>query len=150
MKRRSLGVLAVLALITGVGLTITVIRDSKLADPLIGGAPVGDEVGWYRSEWFGDYNTTFAPWLLHAEHGFIFLTPESTDVSLFVYDAAMGAWWWTREGTYPSLYLFDPPADKKGTQIASAWVYYDAGSSGPRWFSVLNGPSAGSFLSFDP
>jgi len=150
MKRRSLGLLAVLALTTGVGLTIILIRDSKLADQLIGGAPVGDVVGWYRSEWFGDYNTTFAPWLLHAEHGFIFRTPESTNASLFVYDDAMGAWWWTNASNYPYIHVFDPPADNAGTDIESAWLWYSEGSKSPREFGVVAGPDTGDFLFFDP
>ena len=150
MKRRSLGVLAVLALTTGVGLTIILIRDSKLADPLIGGAPVGDVVGWYRSEWFGDYNTTFVPRLLHAEHGFIFRTPESTDASLFVYDDAMGAWWWTNASNYPYIHVFDPPADNAGTDIESAWLWYSEGSKSPREFGVVAGSDTGDFLFFDP
>ena len=150
MKRRSLGVLGVLALITGVGLTITLIRNSDRADPLIGGKPTGGVEGWYRSEWFGDYSTAFAPWLLHAEHGFIFRYPESTNESLFVYDDAMGAWWWTNEEIYPYIHVFDPPPDNAGIDIYSAMLWYFEGTKSPRVFGVVTGSDTGDFLFFSP
>ena len=119
-------------------------------DPLIGGTPIDGLVGWYLSDWFGAYNTTGAPWLFHAEHGFIYRDPSSTNESMFVYDNAMAAWWWTSESSYPFVYTFDPPADNAGTDVESEWLYYFEGSTGPRSFGVVTGPSEGLFLSFDP
>jgi hypothetical protein len=127
-----------------------ILEPENLPDPLLGGTPIDGLPGWFFSEWFGAYNTTQAPWLFHAQHGFIYRYPESTNASLFIYDDAMGAWWWTNESVYPSLYVFNPPADLGGTQIGSEWLWFFEGANGPRWFSVLMGDSAGSFLSFDP
>jgi hypothetical protein len=119
-------------------------------DPLIGGAPVDDLPSWFYSGWFGFYNTALAPWIFHAEHGFLYRDPSSTNESMFVYDDGIRAWWWSNESAYPSLYVFNPPADLGGTQIGSEWLWYFEGANGPRWFSVLTGDSAGLFLSFDP
>lgn len=119
-------------------------------EKLIGGAPVEGLEDWYLSDWFGYYNTTFDPWLFHGEHGFIYRWPESTNQQTYIYDDAMKAWWFTREVDYPSVYVWDPPADKGGTQIASAWVWYEKGTKSPRVFYVLAGPDAGKTLTFDP
>ena len=129
--------------------TITVNGGSN-NDPLIGGTPVEGLPGWFLSEWFGYYNTDLAPWLFHAEHGFIYRDPGSTNASMFAYDDAMVAWWYTNETIYPFLYVFDPPADNAGTNIGSEWIYYFEDSKNPRSFGVVTGSMAGSFLFFGP
>lgn len=115
-----------------------------------GGIPVEGLEGWFFSEWFGYYATPLDPWLFHAEHGFIYRYPESTNASNYFYDDAMATWWWTRDTYYPSLYAFNPPADNSGTDIAAAWLWYFEGTKSPRSFGVMTGDSAGSFLFFDP
>jgi hypothetical protein len=119
------------------------------AEPLIGGIPVDGFPGWFLSEWFGYYSTAMAPWLYHGEHGFIYRFPGSSIASMFIYDDAMGAWW-TNETIYPFIYVFNPPADNAGTDVESEWLFYFEGSSDPRSFGVVTGPSAGSFLFFNP
>ena len=69
---------------------------------------------------------------------------------MFVYDDAMGAWWWTSESNYPYLYAFNPPADNGGTDIESQWIFYFEGTKSPRSFAIVTGPSADSFLFFNP
>ena len=103
-------------------------------DPLIRGTPVEGLEDWFLSDWFGYYCTAFAPWLFHFEHGFIYRHEESTDLSTYFYDAAIGAWWWTSQDRYPELYIFDPPADLQGTDIGSEWLFYQLGSVDPREF----------------
>lgn len=117
-------------------------------DPLIGGSPVGGNPGWFFSDWFGFYNTALAPWLFHGEHGFIYRFPGSTNASMYVFDDAMGAWWWTssESSIYPFIYAFDPPVDNGGTDIGSEWIYYFEGTKGPRIFGLADG----SGLFFDP
>jgi len=100
----------------------------SLPDPLIGGTPVDGLPAWFFSEWFGFYNTDLAPWLFHAEHGFIYRFPDSTNDSMFVYDHAMTAWSWTNESTYPYLFRFSD----------GVWLWYQEGSKGPRWFNILS------------
>jgi len=123
---------------------------SVLPDPLIIGTPVDGMEGWFLSDWWGEYKATYAPWLFHAEHGFIFRYPESTYGSLYFYDDAMGAWWWTSESTYPFLYAFDPPADNAGRDIEAEWLWYFEETKTPRSFGVVTGDHAGSFLYYDP
>ncbi len=94
------------------------------------------------------HNTSIAPWLFHAEHGFLYGEPSSTNANLFIYDSAMGSWWWSSESSYPFIYAFDPPADSAGTDIESAWLFYFEESKAPRAFSVMTGADAGAFLFF--
>jgi len=119
-------------------------------DPILGGIPVGNLEDWYLSGWFGYYSTTFAPWIFHAEHGFLYRFPESTNASMFFYDDSMGAWWWTNEGEYPYIYVFAPPADYAGTDIESNWLFFFGDTASPRVFGVMTGDHAGEFLFFDP
>jgi len=91
-----------------------------------------------------------APWVFHAKHGFLFYSEGLTTDSMFFYDDAMGAWWWTSESIYTYIYVFDPPADRAGTNIESAWLWYFEDNTSPRVYGVLTGLSAGSFLFFDP
>jgi hypothetical protein len=93
-------------------------------DPLIGGKPLDGQQEWFLSDWFGYYGTAFAPWLLHTLHGPLYRHPQSTNESLYFYDDAMGAWWWTKSVFYPHMYRF----------VDGAWLWYHDGSSGPRWF----------------
>lgn len=122
----------------------------KEREPLIGGIPIGGSEDWYRCDWWGDYNTDFSPWLFHAQHGFLYRYPESTNASLFVYDDSMNAWCWTSETDYPFIYAFSPPADNVGTEIGSNWLWYFKGSKDPRVFGVPTGDDAGSFLFYSP
>ena len=97
-------------------------------DPLIGGTAVDGLPGWFLSDWLGYYSTAFAPWIFHAEHGFVFRFTESTNESTYFYDHAMGAWWWTSSTVYPSLYRFTD----------GSWLWYQEGTKGPRWFNNLS------------
>jgi hypothetical protein len=120
----------------------------QLGDPLIGGSPVDGLDGWFLSDWFGYYSTELAPWLFHAEHGWIYRNPSSTNASMYFYDDEMGAWCWTSESNYPYLYAFGPHADEGGTDIKSEWLFYFEESKGPRVFGVMTGASAGGCLFF--
>lgn len=104
------------------------IEPEPIVDPLIGGASLPGFEDWFHSDWFGYYGTAFAPWLLHIEHGAIYRHPDSTNASLFIYDDAMSAWWWTNEGIYPSLYRFTD----------GSWLWYQEWSKNPRWFINLS------------
>lgn len=119
-------------------------------DPLIGGTPVDGLEDWFISVWFGTYNTGLAPWIYHAEHGYLYFAQGQTAASQFFYDDAMGAWWWTSESNYPYLYVFDPPVDLAGTPHESVWLYYFQPSRSPRSFGIVAGARAGGFLYFDP
>lgn len=119
-------------------------------ESMIGGTPVDGLPGWYFSDWFGFYAPAGARWIFHAEHGFLYHAEVSTNESMYVYDHAMGAWWWTSESIYPSIYVFNPPADTAGTDIDAEWLFYFLNTKNPRSFAVLSGPDTGSFLFFNP
>jgi alpha-tubulin suppressor-like RCC1 family protein len=123
-------------------------------DPLLGGSPLSGLVGWYESDWFGYYNTTFAPWLFHADHGWLYLYPGSVHYGMLVYDHAMGAWWTSRSPCYPYcpifpdppyypgypiIYAYDPPPDLRGTDLGSGFLTYQLGSFHPREFVIGRG-----------
>ena len=84
-------------------------------DPLIGGTSVDGLEDWYSSDWFGYYNTTYAPWIYHGEHGWLYRDPPSTNAESYFYDDVMASWWYTNETDYPYIFAFDTPADNLGT-----------------------------------
>ena len=97
-------------------------------DPLIGGTPIDGVPGWFLSDWFGAYSTDLAPWLFHADHGWLYQNPGSSNQSTYIYDEAITAWWWTSQTMYPFLYRFSD----------GVWLWYLEGSSDPRLFYNLS------------
>ena len=117
--------------------TITVIvQQPGPPDALEGATDEGDK--WWFSDWFGFFNTEFATggWIFHAQHGWMFLFADSTPESAFLFDLASDAWHWTNATTYPNFYNFG----------RNSWVFYFAGTSGPREFVDL---VSGEFFSLD-
>ena len=100
-------------------------------DMMDGFAPFGEVSdlggGWKFSDWFGSYNDSTAPWMFHAEHGFVFVFEESTPESVFYFDLTANGWFWTNATSYPSLFSFP----------RNAWIFYFVGSTGPRNFVDL-------------
>ena len=95
------------------------------ADIFSGGADFGE--GWRESPWFGFYNTNSDPWIFHAEHGWTFIDTSSTAEGIFLYDLSSARWFFTGQGLYPNLFSF----------ARNAWVFYFAGTSGPRQYVDL-------------
>ena len=92
--------------------------------------------GWWFSEWFSSFNINFFPWIFHAEHVWMFVSETSTPESVFLFDLGAGSWLFTSATTYPNLYSFG----------RSSWIFYFAGSSGPRQFVDLG---TGEFFSLN-
>jgi hypothetical protein len=82
--------------------------------------------GWHFTSWFGSYNTNFAPWVFHAEHGWLYLI-EGDSTGFYLWDTQMESILWTSASVYPSIYRFSD----------SSWIFYQKGSSNPRWFVDL-------------
>ena len=76
--------------------------------------------GW--SSWFGDFAVLGGGWIYHRQHGVLYASGAATD-SIWLYASDLG-WLWTSPSVYPSLYRVDP----------GVWLYYQVGSSVPRWF----------------
>lgn len=81
------------------------------------------ETDWRWLNWFGYFNVQNAPWIYHMQHAWLYPYGTSTD-SLVFWDPQMKAFWWTAEQTYPFLYRFSD----------NSWLWYQVGSSNPRWF----------------
>lgn len=85
------------------------------------------EMFWYRNEWLGSYLGQNAPWYFHNGLGFIFVTRDRSDDSLWFWDTKMG-WLWTNRDAWPNLY----------SKNSGHWFYYQTSSKSPRWFYNLN------------
>ena len=115
--------------------TVTIpVAEPEFPPALEGAEDLGGN--WFRSSWFGDFNIEFDPWLFHAQHGWMFLFADSTPESVFLFDLASGAWFFTNATTYPNLFSFG----------RSSWVFYFEGTSGPRDFVDL---VSGDFFSLE-
>ena len=86
--------------------------------------PIPELEDWFESPWFGAYNRTFASWIFHHRHQFIYLAPESTTADIFYFDPVIDSWIYTAPAIYPHLYLFD----------GQGWMYYFAESQVQRAF----------------
>lgn len=77
-----------------------------------------------HSPWLGHFWTLPGDeWILHSEHGWLFVIADNTDSVLF-FDQEIGGWLWTSRDYYPFLYAFSGP--NRG------WLYFYRGSG--RWF----------------
>ena len=81
---------------------------------------------WMWLDWFGYFNTNSAPWIYHEQHGWLYPFGTSTD-SIVFWDPQISAFWWTSRTEYPYVYRFSD----------GAWLFYEKGSSGPRFFYNL-------------
>ncbi|MGC9197209.1 MAG: hypothetical protein ACP5IL_17445 [Syntrophobacteraceae bacterium] len=81
--------------------------------------------GWMWLSWFGYFTTNSSPWIYHEQLGWLY--PYGTDTSnIWFYDPAMkgGSFWWTSATVFPYVYRASD----------GAWLYYEVGSSNPRYF----------------
>lgn len=90
-----------------------------------GSADLGGNWRWLP--WLESFNVSAAPWIYHAQHGWLYAIGDSSE-DLYLWDEAMGSFLWTSETAYPSLYRFSD----------SAWIYYLKGSDNPRDFVDLS------------
>jgi hypothetical protein len=83
--------------------------------------PTGND--WYSLSWFGAFYESSAQWIYHQWHGWLFPIGTTTD-DIWFWDQAMTTFWWTSRTAYPYVYRVSD----------QAWLYYDVGTSNPRWF----------------
>lgn len=100
-------------------------------DPLADSADLGE--GWFFSPWLRIYNPKFAPWLLHAEHGFLFLNVGETVDHVYFYDAGSARWFFTNRQLYR-----DPLADP----VPNGGVLYDFSRGSFVWYLFDTGSFA--------
>lgn len=83
------------------------------------------ENGWQVLDWFGWFTKLADPWIYHAEHAYAYISGDDTE-SFYLYDPALGCWFWTSDATYPLLYRYGD---------GSGWYWYYRGCvPGARWF----------------
>jgi hypothetical protein len=77
---------------------------------------------------FGYYSFQFYPILSHDGLGYeSFLDAHDGNAGAYFYDFASGHWWYTNPSLFPDLYDF----------TLSAWLYYFANTTNPRYFANL-------------
>ncbi len=104
---------------------IMVTGGSGEVDPF-SGVVLGDQ--WFFSEWYGIYNTTFAPWIFHSEHAWQYIFPTETEGEYFIYDLECDGVWWTTSAFLPvTFYSFN----------RGSFNFYFVGTTGPRSFVDL-------------
>jgi hypothetical protein len=92
-----------------------------------------DGEGWYKS-WYGwFYNGgDFGDWIYSAVHGYQYIWSGSATDSVYLWDSASGAWWWTCGGFYPTFYDYGCArwyCYVQGTGAARTFWDYTAGAS---------------------
>ncbi len=109
--------------------TFTITVEGEDIDPTTAAFGETTDLGemWVRSDWLGDFNISFFPWIFHAQHLWMFAFDESTPDNIFLFDLASAGWFYTSSTLYPNLFAFD----------RNSWVFYFAGTSGPRDFVDL-------------
>lgn len=85
---------------------------------------------WLYHEWFGWFCDDGGGWIYHYEHKAQYVS-GTNPASFYLYDAEVGSWFWTGEGTYPYLYKF-------GRNPGWFW-YYRGCAPGERWFMGMAG-----------
>ncbi len=116
------------------GVTIQNEDFGSLADTLnaLGGAdnPVPGFANWFFSKWYGFYNTTYAPWFFHFQHGWQYIyTYKVEDIGeVLIYDLESDSIWWTSSEFVPlTFYDFS----------RTTWSLYFSDTSNPRQFVDL-------------
>lgn len=98
--------------------------DGRDGAPLWAGATSGGN-GWKRVTGFGWFYDTGTGWINHETLGWMFADPQQSPTSIWMMDSdpTIG-WFWTSQSSYPWVYRGVP----------AGWLYYQNGSTGPRWF----------------
>ncbi len=104
-------------------------------DPFAG-TPIDGFAAWRSSLWYGNYNVDNWPWIYHDEHGWQFVSENSAEEVIFVWDFGLGEWLFLNENTYRWMFIFDGNA---------GWIWtFDTNVPGSRFFQRLDD---GSFFS---
>ncbi len=68
--------------------------------------PIVSFPGWMASPWYLNYNVDVWPWIFHDEHGWQFVSDNSTEEVIFLFDLGLQEWIFLNEGTYRWQFLF--------------------------------------------
>lgn len=93
---------------------------------VFGGTTIIGFSGWRSSEWYLNYNVDFWPWIFHDEHGWQFVSEDSTENEIFLWDLGLGEWIFLTPDTYRWIYIF---GENPG------WIFtFDDNMPGQRFF----------------
>ncbi len=70
------------------------------------GEPIDGFPGWRASPWYQDYYVDFWAWIYHNEHGWQWVTEDSTAEVIFLWDIGLGEWLFVNQATYRWFFLF--------------------------------------------
>ncbi len=104
-----------------------------------GGIPIDGFPGWLASPWYLNYNIEFWPWIFHDEHGWQFVSQNSTEEVIFLWDLGLGEWIFLNEDAYRWVFLF-------GGNSGWIWTFGD-NKPGRRFFQQIED---GSLFSIPP
>jgi hypothetical protein len=106
-------------ILAGLALSLSTGVANAADDPF--GEPVTQANGWKQSAWFGWYVDSFYPFVLHAQHEWLYAYPSGGWV--WLWDYKLNEWFATAGTVYPMLY--EPVGEK--------WMWYYEGTR-PRWY----------------
>jgi hypothetical protein len=111
------------------------VSNNVLYDGWLGAIPVWDGYlwsdaadrgdGWRHSSWYGWFNDTLFPHILHTEHGWQYCMGDSQR-HMWIYDYALGSWLYVSRDFHPVIYKYGAHAGWYG--------YYKGGRTPRRWF----------------
>ena len=83
------------------------------------GFSIDDFPGWKSSSWYLNYNVDFWPWIYHDEHGWQFVSGQSTEDDIFLWDLGLQNWIFLNESFYRWLFVFG------GSNTGWIWTFDD-------------------------
>ena len=85
--------------------TFTVVSTGGTSD-VFGGESIEGFPGWKASSWYLYYNVDAWSWIYHDEHGWQFVSENSTEAVIFLWDMGLQEWLFLNESTYRWIFLF--------------------------------------------
>ncbi len=90
------------------------------------GQPIDGFVGWRASQWYLNYNVDFWPWIYHDEHGWQFVSENSSEDIILLFDLGLEEWIFLNANTYRWFFLFSN---------TPGWIWTFGGNTPiRRWF----------------
>lgn len=86
------------------------------------GPIVNQANGWKQSQWLGWIVDDYYPYVLHAQHEWLYTQPQGS--WMWLYDYGLGEWFATSSGSYPFMYEAE----------GNSWMWYYEEYQNPRWY----------------
>ncbi len=89
-----------------VGILKASLEDLNRQGNFFGSSEISGYPGWRTSYWYNNYNTDYYPWIYHDEHGWQYVSANSTEDGIYVWDLGLGSWLFLSNDSYRWIYLF--------------------------------------------